>query len=306
MQPERPKPLRLWMLFVAGVTCCWVQLVAAVARGEHVERLVGEAVAVAAERGVADVDVAEERARRGVVGPDLLLVGEQRRSSGWLAMTGLAPAPCCRRSPRAATSSVCDTAIASAPLNGAVPGTRRGQVRVVQARAVRPTRSRRCRRTAGPKATAGSPSETRPCVGVVGQRADRPGRRRRTAGRCRRRAPRQLRALQARVGRLRPGARRSRTRSRCPDTPTPSVNGQSLSAPGVAGLHVDVVVGARRPATFGCVGSMATAGSFCLFCENGLAGLPMLTRVSCAAAGPASATTSRAAANVQSAGRNSR
>ena len=58
--------------------------------------------------------------------------------------------------------------------------------------------------------------------------------------------------------------------------------------------------------TAGSLGSMATAGSFCLFCENGLGGLPMLTRVSCAAAGPASAATRTVAANVHSAGRNSR
>src|SRR4051794_21680282 len=34
----------------------------------------------------------------------------------------------------------------------------------------------------------------------------------------------------------------------------------------------------------GCILSMATAGSFCLFCENGVNGLPTDTRVSCAAA----------------------
>ena len=50
----------------------------AVARGEHVQRLVGGALAVAAEGGVAQVDVAEVRAAGRVVGPDLLLVGEQR------------------------------------------------------------------------------------------------------------------------------------------------------------------------------------------------------------------------------------
>ena len=27
MQPERPKPLRLFVLFVAGVTCFWVHVV---------------------------------------------------------------------------------------------------------------------------------------------------------------------------------------------------------------------------------------------------------------------------------------
>ena len=54
--------------------------VAAVAGAGHVQRRRQRlALAVAAERRPADVDVAEEPARRRVVGPDLLLVGERGR-----------------------------------------------------------------------------------------------------------------------------------------------------------------------------------------------------------------------------------
>src|SRR4051795_5199894 len=49
--------------------------------------------------------------------------------------------------------------------------------------------------------------------------------------------------------------------------------------------------------TAGLLASMATAGSFCLFCENGLGGLPKLTRASCAAPRPASAAARRGAAD---------
>ena len=90
-----------------------------------------------------------------------------------------------------------------------------------------------------------------------------------------------------------------------PETPTPSVNGQVLSGPALQ-ASMSMLSLAPATATLVWLGSMATAGSFCLFCENGLVGLPMLTRVSWAAAGPASATTSRAAVNAHSAGRNSR
>ena len=53
---------------------------AAIARGSHLERS-GDRVRrllLTAEVRPADVDVAEERARRGIVGPDLLLVREDR------------------------------------------------------------------------------------------------------------------------------------------------------------------------------------------------------------------------------------
>ena len=42
--------------------------------------------------------------------------------------------------------------------------------------------------------------------------------------------------------------------------------------------------------TFGCSTSTLSAGSFCLFCENGVGGLPTLTRTSAANAPPAALT----------------
>src|SRR5262245_52266166 len=60
---------------------------------------------------------------------------------------------------------------------------------------------------------------------------------------------------------------------------------------------------APAASTDGFAGSIAIAGSFCLFCENGVVGLPALTRTSCAAAGevPAAraATQSRPAAETR-------
>src|SRR6476659_8902798 len=47
--------------------------------------------------------------------------------------------------------------------------------------------------------------------------------------------------------------------------------------------------------TFGWLASIATAGSFCLFCENGPSGLPTLTRVSWAPAALAVAASATAA-----------
>ena len=46
-------------------------------------------------------------------------------------------------------------------------------------------------------------------------------------------------------------------------------------------LHASMSMLSFAPAarTAGCAASIATAGSFCLFCENGAAGLPLLTRV---------------------------
>jgi hypothetical protein len=87
-----------------------------------------------------------------------------------------------------------------------------------------------------------------------------------------------------------------------PDTPTPGVNGQSLSGPA---LQASISMLSFDPAasTFGWAGSIAIAGSFCLLAENGLTGLPALTRVSWAAAGAATAKTqSRPAAMARTGG----
>src|SRR5215212_11479151 len=64
-----------------------------------------------------------------------------------------------------------------------------------------------------------------------------------------------------------------------PETPTPGVNGQVVSSPA---LHASMSISSLAPAAkmLGWAWSTATAGSFCLFWENGLVGLPTDTRVS--------------------------
>src|SRR5204862_3937865 len=73
-----------------------------------------------------------------------------------------------------------------------------------------------------------------------------------------------------------------------PDVPTPGVKGQSVLLPA---LHASISIRSFGPATstFGWLASTAIAGSFCLFRENGVVGLPTLTRVSATKASAASA-----------------
>src|SRR5260370_4326738 len=63
-----------------------------------------------------------------------------------------------------------------------------------------------------------------------------------------------------------------------PDSPTPGVNGHVVGSPA---LHVSSSMLSLAPATTtdGSCASIATAGSFCLFCENGVTGLPTVTSV---------------------------
>jgi len=61
-----------------------------------------------------------------------------------------------------------------------------------------------------------------------------------------------------------------------PEPLTPGVNGQVVSAPALQASS-SMLSFAPATTTFGWAGSMATAGSFCLFWENGAAGLPTLT-----------------------------
>src|SRR5580765_2504200 len=64
-----------------------------------------------------------------------------------------------------------------------------------------------------------------------------------------------------------------------PETPMPGVNGHVVSSPA---LHASSSMLSFAPAarTSGCAASIARAGSFCLFCENGVALLPVVTSVS--------------------------
>jgi hypothetical protein len=82
-----------------------------------------------------------------------------------------------------------------------------------------------------------------------------------------------------------------------PDTPTPSVNGQSLSGPALQ-ASMSMLSLAPAASTVGWLASIATAGSFCLLAENGAAGLPTVTSVSGlnASAVPAGAATNAATA----------
>src|SRR5258705_3046078 len=64
-----------------------------------------------------------------------------------------------------------------------------------------------------------------------------------------------------------------------PETPTPGVNGQVLSVPA---LHASMSISSLDPATrmLGLLASAVIVGSFCLFCENGVGGLPFVTNTS--------------------------
>src|SRR5207249_4857289 len=64
-----------------------------------------------------------------------------------------------------------------------------------------------------------------------------------------------------------------------PEAPTPPVNGQVVSSPG---LQASSSISSLEPATrmLGRLASTASAGSFCLFSENGVGGLPTDTSVS--------------------------
>jgi hypothetical protein len=61
-----------------------------------------------------------------------------------------------------------------------------------------------------------------------------------------------------------------------PETPTPFVNGQVDGSP-AAQDSMSISSFAPATTTEGSCASMATAGSFCLFWENGVDGLPTVT-----------------------------
>src|SRR5215471_15879320 len=68
-----------------------------------------------------------------------------------------------------------------------------------------------------------------------------------------------------------------------PDEPTPGVNGHVVGSPA---LHASMSMLSLAPATAsaGLFASIATAGSFCLFCEKMSRGLPTVTSVPAAGA----------------------
>src|ERR687885_2080806 len=81
-----------------------------------------------------------------------------------------------------------------------------------------------------------------------------------------------------------------------PETPTPAVNGQVTS---LRLLQASRSISSFTPAAAiaGSAGLTTAAGSFCLFCGNGVGGLPIVTSVSePLGVAPASATTTSAAA----------
>src|SRR3954464_14791972 len=73
-----------------------------------------------------------------------------------------------------------------------------------------------------------------------------------------------------------------------PEAPMPGVNGH---VPGSPAAQVSMSMLSLEPAArmLGWFASTATAGSFCLFCENGPVGLPTVTSESWAKAGAAAA-----------------
>ncbi len=64
-----------------------------------------------------------------------------------------------------------------------------------------------------------------------------------------------------------------------PEPPTSVVNGQSLSGPALQ-ASMSMLSLAPAATNHGCPGSIATAGSFCLFCEKIPSLLPTVTSVS--------------------------
>ena len=251
-----------------------VQVSAAVVGDRDLERRRrGVALLLAPERRPADVDRAEERARRGVVGPDLLLVGERRRRL---------PADDHRRLPRGLARRAAaggglrvvgardgDRLEALEGLLGARGAGVRGQVRVVETRAVAPAEpAGPGPRTEGDRRVA---VRLQPVLRVPRQRADRP-RVGGAPGVRRRRCP----GSRAPSGRCSVGCVHVVPLSNekyTPETPTPGVKGQVLSAPELHGSisissldagdeHVRMVgVDRRSPARSAC--SARTAAADC-------------------------------------------
>src|SRR5919108_6218724 len=87
-----------------------------------------------------------------------------------------------------------------------------------------------------------------------------------------------------------------------PDPPTPGVNGQVVGSPALQ-ASMSMLSFGPAASTSSLLASIAIAGSFCLFCENGVDGLPTETSRSPGAAtapGTASASAAQRAPSSQS------
>jgi hypothetical protein len=216
--------------------------VATVGRGRHDQRLRGSRHPP--EGAVADVGVPEERAGFGVIRPHLLLVGEQRGAL-------LADDDRClpvglgghgrRREPGRGRAVDPRHRDRLEPPESLLAGEVRGQVRVVQPRPVRPRElavavhgtERHCRVPVGDQAR----------IEVAGERADRPDPR--LAGRVVAGRAHAVAGAPARIGGLDP---RGAAVEREVHARRTDAFGERAVVVGtrVAGLHVDVVVGAGR------------------------------------------------------------
>ena len=202
------------------------------------------ALLLAAERRPADIDGSEERARRGVVGPDLFLVGEDRLRDllrddhGWhpcaLAVRGSCLDVVRPREPDRLEALEAGLVTGSAEVGG--------QVRVVRrepfAQEKWPLES-----GLGPNATAGSPSETRPFSEYHGIVPIGPPAMGRALGIGADDAV-AVTGAPARVRRLRPAVAGVEREVHARDADARSERAGVVGA-GVAVLHIDVVVRAR-------------------------------------------------------------
>jgi hypothetical protein len=186
--------------------------------------------------------------------------------------------------PRAAVagSSVLETPMASCPLNP--PPPEKFPVRLLKYKR-EPLSQEKSPPSSGcgPKATIGSPSDTNPFSKYHGRVPIGPSWGMHSSG------PRQWRADQPVYSGWIQDAPPSKE-NWTPVTPTSVVNGQVVGSPA---LHASRSMLSLAPAAriSGLDGSMATVGSFCLFCEKIRSLLPTVTSVSCngVAASPGSA-----------------
>ena len=211
----------------------------------------------------AHVDVAEVGARGRVVGPDLLLVRERRRAL--LADADRAP-------PRRLSGFAAGRRKLRVVCPGHVDGLEalerllllrchvRAEVRVVEPRAVRPREAtgRGARPEGDRRVAVGDEALSRSTTAA--SRSGRPGRHARRAGRC---SDGPSSPVYVGCIHVFPPS----NEKWIPEPPTPGVNGQVVGSPA---LQASMSMLSLDPAarTSSLLASIATAGSFCLFCER--------------------------------------